>query len=101
MNEKIKQMEIIIEPIFTEKSMSLVKEKNAYTFKVSKKANKIEIKNAVEYLFNVHVVKVRTINVLPKKKTVGKYSGFKPAYKKAIVQLVEGEKIQAFDLGGN
>lgn len=96
--EKIKQLAIIKEPIITEKSMSLIETKNAYTFKVDKKSNKIEIKHAIEHLFKVNVVRIWTINVLPKKKTVGKYSGFKPAYKKAIVQLPEGQKIQAFEI---
>lgn len=98
MTEKIKQMQIIESPIITEKSMSLIEKQNCYTFRVSKKANKTEIKKAIEFLFNVHVISIRTINVLPKKKTVGKYTGLTSGYKKAIVQLPEGEKIQAFEL---
>jgi len=91
-----KYYEIIKAPIITEQSMKLIDAENKYTFKVDKKANKIEIKNAIEKIFKVHVIKVNTINVLPKAKKVGKYEGFKPAYKKAIVLLPEGQKIDAF-----
>ncbi|QWB96022.1 50S ribosomal protein L23 [Mycoplasmatota bacterium] len=91
-----KYYEIIKAPIITEQSMKLIDAENKYTFKVDKKANKIEIKNAIEKIFKVDVIKVNTINVLPKAKKVGKYEGFKPAYKKAIVLLPEGQKIDAF-----
>ncbi len=94
----LKAYDIIKEPIITEKSISLKENFNKYTFKVDKKANKVEIKNAVETIFNVKVVDVATINVLPKAKRVGKYSGFKSAYKKAICKLADGQKIEAFDI---
>lgn len=90
--------EIIKEPIITEKTISIKDSENKYTFKVDKKANKVEIKKAIEFIFNVKVLKVNTINVIPKRKKVGKYEGFKPAYKKAIVQLAEGNKIDAFNV---
>ena len=89
--------EIIKKPIITEKSMILVENDNKYTFSVDKRANKVQIKKAVEELFNVKVVKVNKINTLAKKKRVGQHSGFKPAITKAIVTLAEGSKIEIFE----
>lgn len=88
--------EIIKRPIITEKSMLLVERENKYTFSVDKRANKVQIANAVEELFNVKVVKVNTMNVTPKKKRVGQHQGFKPQMTKAIVTLAEGSKIEIF-----
>jgi len=88
--------DVIIAPIITEKSYRLANEENKYTFKVHPDANKIEIKNAVEKLFKVKVVKVNTINVKPKKKRLGKFEGRTAAWKKAIVTLKEGDKIEFF-----
>ena len=93
-----KAFDIIQGPIITEKSMSLKENFNKYTFKVAKSANKIEIKNAVEQIFKVKVLSVATINVLPKRARVGQHVGFKPAYKKAIVKLADGNKIDAFEI---
>jgi len=90
--------DIIIRPIITEKTMSLVEKKVQYTFEVDKKANKIQIKNAVEKAFSVQVVAVNTINVRPKAKKVGKHSGLKPAYKKAVVTLKAGQTIDVFEV---
>lgn len=92
----MRKFDIIREPVITEKSMQLVETNNSYTFVVDKKANKVEIKKAIEGIFNVTVVSVRTINVLPKKKRMGRYEGFTSGYKKAIVKLVEGDSIEAF-----
>ena len=89
--------DIIIKPIITEKSAQLV-ENLQYTFEVAKDANKVEIKNAIEKIFNVKVVAVRTINVHRKAKRMQRYQGFKPAYKKAIVKLAPGQSIDAFEL---
>lgn len=88
--------EIIKRPIITEKSMLLVEKLNKYTFSVDKRANKIQVKIAVEELFNVKVVKVNVINSLPKKKRVGQHAGFKPAVTKAIVTLAAGDTIEIF-----
>ena len=93
---EIKYYELLQAPIITENSMKLVETANRYTFKVPKTANKVEIKKAVEAVFGVKVLNVHTINVLPKAKKVGKYAGFKSGYKKAIVQLAEGQTIPAF-----
>ena len=84
-----KYYEIIKRPIITEKTTKLA-EAGVYTFEVDKKANKIEIANAIEEIFKVKVVSVNTINVLPKKKRVGRYTGTRKTYKKAIVKLADG-----------
>ena len=90
-----KYLEIIKAPVVTEKSET-AKQTGKYTFKVDPKANKLEIKEAIEKLFNVKVESIRTINVKPKKKRVGRYSGLTNRTKKAIVTLKEGQTI---DLG--
>jgi large subunit ribosomal protein L23 len=91
-----KYYDIIKAPIITERTTQLIESHNKYTFKVDRKANKVEIKKAVEIIFNVKVLSVNTINVLPKFKRMGKYEGYKNAYKKAVVKLAEGQKIDAF-----
>jgi len=88
--------DIIIRPLITEKSMDLAQE-NKYTFVVDKNANKIEIKAAVEELFKVKVEKVNTIRVKGKMKRVGRFVGRTPEYKKAIVKLRAGDKIELFE----
>lgn len=89
--------DIIQKPIITEESMSGIAEKK-YTFKVAKDANKIEICNAVEKLFGVKVEKVNTINVRGKLRRYGRYEGYTPSWKKAIVTLTEDSKtIDFFD----
>ncbi len=93
----VKYYEIIKRPIITEQSMKLA-ENSKYTFEVDKKANKIEIKNAIETIFNVKVIAINTLNVLPKAKRVGRYSGDKSGYKKAVVTLAEGNKIDVFHI---
>ena len=90
-----KYLEIIKAPVITEKSQ-IAKSEGKYTFKVSPKANKTEIKEAIEKIFNVKVRAIRTINVKPKKRRVGRYTGLTTRYKKAIVSLAEGQTI---DLG--
>ena len=93
-----KLYDIIKAPIITEKTMAMKENENKYTFKVAKSANKVEIKKAVEEIFKVKVISVNTLNVLPKRKRVGRYEGFTPAYKKAIVKLAEGNKIDSFEI---
>ena len=84
---------IIISPIITEKSEKLARDNNMYTFKVSINANKIEIKKAIEKIFSVKVLDVNTIRMLGKPKSLGKYNGKRPDWKKAVVTLREGDKI--------
>ena len=88
--------EIIKRPIITEKSMLLVEEQNKYTFSVDKRANKVQIKKAVEELFSVKVLKVHKIKTAPKKKRVGQYTGFKAEVVKAVVTLDKNDKIEIF-----
>ncbi|MCL1950859.1 MAG: 50S ribosomal protein L23 [Turicibacter sp.] len=89
--------DIIKRPIITEKSYDLMND-NKYTFEVDKKANKIEIKKAIEVLFSVKVNKVNVINVRPKKRRVGRYEGFTPSMKKAIITLADGQTIDRFEV---
>ena len=88
--------EIIKRPIITEKSMLLVENENKYTFEVNKNANKIQIKKAIEELFDVKVLKVNVINTTPKKKRVGQYQGYKNELTKAIITLAKEDKIEIF-----
>ena len=84
---------IIKAPIITEKSAALA-EQNIMTFSVDVKANKTQIQQAIEKLFNVKVESVNTVNVHPKKKRVGRYTGKTNNVKKAIVKLAEGSSIE-------
>ena len=86
--------DIIKSPIVTEKSSDLAQNKNTITFSVDTKANKVQIKQAIENIFNVKVESVNTINVRPKRKKVGKYVGQTSKVKKAIVKLKEGSSIE-------
>lgn len=90
----MKKYDIIKGPIITEKSSEVAQNNNQITLSVDTKANKIEIKDAVEKLFNVKVENVNTINVRPKKKRVGRYPGKTNKVKKAIVTLKEGSSIE-------
>lgn len=87
-----KNYDIIYAPIVTEKSAALANE-NKYVFKVDPKANKTEIKQAIEAIFNVKVLSITTANSHPKKKRVGKYSGMTNKYKRAIVKLAKDNSI--------
>lgn len=89
-----KYLEIIKAPVITEKASSETEKNNKYIFKVDPRSNKTEIKEAIEKIFNVKVVNVDTINVKPKKKRVGRYSGYTKRYKKAIVTLAPEETIE-------
>ena len=89
--------DIIKRPIITEKSSGLV-DKLQYTFEVAVDANKVEIKKAIEEIFNVKVEAVRTVNVHRKAKRLQRYEGFKPAYKKAIIKLAPGQTISVFEV---
>lgn len=84
---------IIQEPLITEKATNLSANENKYFFRVDPKANKIEIKDAVEKIFNVKVSSVNTLNVLGKMKRVRYRQGRTSNWKKAIVTLVKGQKI--------
>ena len=85
--------DIILAPVVTEKTAGITEDGNKVVFKVAQDANKVQIKQAVEEAFNVKVSNVNTINVRPKKKRVGRYTGATKAYKKAIITLAEGSKL--------
>ena len=88
-------LNIIKYPIITDKATRLLVN-NKYSFAVNPKADKLSIKAAVEVFFNVKVIKITTSHLPKKKKRVGKYIGWKPHYKKAIVTLSEGDTINLF-----
>lgn len=85
--------DIIKAPIITEKSQNIASNDRKYVFKVDAKANKTQIKQAIESIFKVKVDSVNTINVRGKKKRVGRYTGLTNKYKKAIVTLALNNKI--------
>ena len=85
--------DIILAPVVTEKTAGITADGNKVVFKVAKEAKKIKKKQAVEEAINVKVSNVNTINVRPKKKRVGRYTGATKAYKKAIITLAEGSKL--------
>ena len=86
--------DIIKAPIITEKTTDLMQNKNTYTFSVDVNANKTQIKQAIEAIFNVKVASVNTVTVHPRKKRVGRYTGMTNKVKKAIVKLKEGSSIE-------
>jgi large subunit ribosomal protein L23 len=88
---------IIKKALVTEKSTIAKDEANKYFFEVDRRANKIEIGNAVEKIFKVKVVNVAVMNVPGKKKRQGKILGEKPAWKKAVVTLAPGSRIEVFE----
>lgn len=87
--------QIILRPLVTEKSSLLQQQSNQVVFRVAKSANKIEISQAVEKLFGVKVVSVKTIRSPTRWRRVGRNVGKRPSWKKAIVRLREGDQIEA------
>lgn len=87
--------QIVKYPIITDKATRLL-ENNQYSFIVDRYSNKTSIKSAIESLFDVKVIKINTCRLPRKQKRVGKYIGWKPQYKKAIVTLSEGDVINLF-----
>jgi large subunit ribosomal protein L23 len=88
--------EVLLRPLITEKG-TLLAEQNKYAFQVARGANKVQIKDAVQRAFGVHVVKVNTMIMPGKTKRVGRSVGKTPDWKKAIVTLAEGERIAFFE----
>jgi len=88
--------EIVIRPLITEQGMHFANVKNAYSFEVHRKANKVQIRNAVERLYNVKVKDVRTANRRGKPRRRGRHFGTTPAWKKAVVVLHEDYHIDLF-----
>nr|YP_009711966.1 50S ribosomal protein L23 [Fragilariopsis cylindrus]QGA73679.1 50S ribosomal protein L23 [Fragilariopsis cylindrus] len=94
-SSNISNANIIKYPLITDKATRLL-ENNQYSFIVDRNSDKITIKNTIESLFDVKVIKVNSCRLPRKKKRVGKYIGWKPQYKKAIVSLAEGDVIDLF-----
>jgi large subunit ribosomal protein L23 len=84
-------------PLVSEKSTSMRINENKYVFKVDKKANKLEIKRAIEELFKVKVEDVTTMMIHGKPKRLGRSEGRRPDWKKAVVRLKKGETIELFE----
>jgi large subunit ribosomal protein L23 len=89
--------DIVVRPVVTERSTQDAEATSAYTFVVARDANKIEIRRAVETLFDVKVLDVRTMNYRGKTKRVGRSTGRRPSYKKAIVKLAKGQEIDVYE----
>ncbi|NET56324.1 MAG: 50S ribosomal protein L23 [Symploca sp. SIO2E6] len=87
--------DLVLRPIVTEKATILL-EQNKYVFEVIPKATKPEIKAAIESLFEVKVVGVNTLRLPRKKRRVGRFIGYKPQYKRAVVTLAAGDSITLF-----
>jgi large subunit ribosomal protein L23 len=88
--------EVLLSPVVSEKSYSLITDRK-YTFKVHQNAHKTQVRQAVEELFGVKVANVNIVKVQPKPKRRGLSRGIRPGWKKAIVQLREGEAIEIFE----
>ncbi len=88
---------IIIRPIITEKSELMKNLNNQYTFEVKRDANKIEVRKAIEQLFHTKVDKVQVMNYDGKPKRMGAYAGRRANWRKAIVTLKKGEKIESLE----
>lgn len=88
---------IIKRPLLTEKSAAAKDENNKYVFEVDPRANKIEITNAVERLFKVKVINVHVMNMRGKKKRIGKIVGQKKDWKKAVITLAPGSRIEVHE----
>ncbi|WDN89287.1 large subunit ribosomal protein L23 [Desulfosarcina sp. BuS5] len=88
---------IIKRPLVTEKTVLLKEEANQFAFEVDRAANRIEIRNAVEKIFKVKVASVKTIQVKGKTKQKGRIIGKRKDWKKAIVRLLPGERIEFFE----
>ena len=87
---------VIRSPAITEKNTVLRSDHNKYVFEVDRRSSKKEIKRAVESLFNVKVESVNTMIVKGKRKRMGRFSGYRPNWKKAIIKLAEGQTIDKF-----
>lgn len=88
---------IVKRAMISEKGSLLLERTNSYIFEVAPSSNKVEIKKAVESIFNVNVISVRTMNMSGKSKRLGVYFGRRPHWKKAIVKLKEGQSIELFE----
>lgn len=88
---------VVLRPLVTEKSTTLKDERNQVSFEVAVDANKVEVRHAVETIFNVKVTGVRTQMVFGKVKRMGRFRGRRPSWKKAVVSLAPGQKLDIFE----
>jgi large subunit ribosomal protein L23 len=88
---------VVLGVVVTEKSERMKEQENSYTLRVHPRANKYQIRAAVEELFKVHVTEVRVMNFGGKRRRMGVFEGFRPDWKKAVVKLKPGEKIEALE----
>lgn len=97
----MKERTVLIRPIYTEKIARLQDSENKYAFEVARTANKIEVRRAIEARFDVKVKSVQTMNVRGKMRQQmtrrGRFYGRRPDWKKAVITLMEGEKIELFE----
>jgi large subunit ribosomal protein L23 len=84
-------------PLLTEKALSLSKKENKYSFLVESKMNKAMLKKAIEKMFNVEVMEIKTMNYKKRARGLTKIKSIRPKFKKAIVELKEGQKISIFE----
>lgn len=89
--------DIVLEPIVSEKTMAMITNENTYTFEVAPKANKIQIRKAIEEIFDVSVEKVNTMNVRGKKRRMGRNEGKTSDWKKAYIKLAPGDNIEVIE----
>jgi large subunit ribosomal protein L23 len=89
--------QVIVRPVISEKSYNLIETEGQYTFQVDRRANKHQIRRAIESAFDVRVDKVNTVNVKSKPKRQGLTRGRTATWKKAVVTLAEGDRIELFE----
>jgi len=89
--------QVVLRPLLTEKGTRLKEEGNQYIFRVAKTANKVEIRQAIEQLFKVTVLDLRTARVRGKVKRLGRFQGRRPDWKKAIATLKKGDSIELYE----
>ena len=88
--------EVVLRPLITEKTLRMAERDNAYTFQIRTTANKVQVRDAIERLFDVTVTGVRTQNYLGKFKRVGRYTGATSNWKKAVVNVKDGDTIEFY-----
>ena len=97
----MKKRLVLIRPLYTEKIARLQESENKYAFEVAKNANKIEIRRAIEKKFDIKIISIQTMTMKGKMKQQltrgGRFSGRRPDWKKAIVTLAEGDKLDLFE----
>lgn len=97
MDESARLRKLLKRPLLTEKSVKLQETQNTFSFEVARDANKIEVKRAIETIFDVNVEDVRIIMMKGKKKRLGRFLGYRSSWKKAFVRLKPGETLELFE----